>query len=83
MVSPSLLNATARRVFDGLAHRVASAGEPFQTFFDPLSLQDSLRAMGFGQIEDLGPEELNERYFRGSTDGLGVGSLAHILYARG
>jgi len=82
MVPPSLLTATARRGFDLLAHRVASAGEPFRTFFDPPSLQESLRGMGFGGIEDLGPEELNERYFRKRADGLRVGSLAHVLYAR-
>jgi methyltransferase (TIGR00027 family) len=82
MISPSLLNPTARRALDGLASRVALAGEPFQTFFDPSSLKNSLRAMGFGQIEDLGPEELNDRYFRARTDGLRVDSLSHVMNAR-
>ena len=82
MISPSLLDPTARRALDGLAHRVAQAGEPFQTFFDPSSLKNSLRAMGFGQIEDLGPEELNDRYFRERKDELRVGSLSHVMNAR-
>ena len=82
MISPSLLNPTARRAFDSLACRVALAGEPFQTFFDPSSLEKSLKAMGFAQIEDLGPEELNDRYFRGRTDELRVGSLSHVMDAR-
>jgi methyltransferase (TIGR00027 family) len=82
MISPSLLDSTARRGFDGLAHRVASVGETFRTFFDPSLLQDSLRAIGFEQIEDLGPEELNDRYFQRGTDELRVGSLAHVMYAR-
>jgi methyltransferase (TIGR00027 family) len=81
MISPSLLNATARQAYDNLAHRVALAGEPFQTFFDPSSLKSSLSAMGFGQIDDLGPEELNARYFQGRLDQLRVGSLSHVMNA--
>lgn len=82
MISPSLLHPTARRALDNLARRVAIAGEPFQTFFDPSSLKNSLRVMGFGQIEELGPEELNGRYFRARTDELRAGSLAHVMNAR-
>jgi methyltransferase (TIGR00027 family) len=81
MISPSLLNPTARQAFDRLAHRVALAGEPFQTFFEPSLLKSSLMAMGFGQIEDLGPEVLNARYFQGRPDQLKVGSLAHVMNA--
>ncbi|HQN17989.1 MAG TPA: SAM-dependent methyltransferase [Syntrophobacteraceae bacterium] len=81
-ISPSLLEPTARLVFDRLAHRVALAGEPFQTFFDPSLLENSLRVMGFGEVEDMGPGELNARYFQGRTDQLRVGSLAHIMIAR-
>ncbi len=82
MISPGLLNATARKALDGLAEHVASAGEPFKTFFDPPSLEKDLRAMGFGQIEDMGPEELNARYFQGREDGLHVGGLSHVVIAR-
>lgn len=82
MILPSLLSPTARLAFDRLAHRVASAGEPFQTFFDPSSLRSSLRAMGFVQIEDIEPEEMNARYFRERTDKLRVGNLANVMNAR-
>jgi O-methyltransferase involved in polyketide biosynthesis len=82
MILPSLLDPTARRAFDALAYRVALAGEPFRTFFDPSSLKSSLRSMGFGQIEDIEPEEMNERYFQGRADSLRVGNLAHIMNAR-
>lgn len=81
MISPSLLNLTARKAFDGLAHRVAQAGEPFQTFFDPASLKTTLRDIGFGQIEDIDPEEMDARYFQGRTDNLRVGRLAHVMNA--
>jgi methyltransferase (TIGR00027 family) len=82
MILPSLLSPAARRAFDSLAHRVASAGEPFQSFFDPPSLKSNLLAMGFGQAEDVTPEEMNSRYFHGRTDGLRFGSLAHVMNAR-
>jgi methyltransferase (TIGR00027 family) len=81
MISPALLNPAAREALDSLANRVASAGEPFRSFFDPSLLKDSLKEMGFGQIEDVGPEELNTRYFRERTDELRAGSLAHVMNA--
>jgi methyltransferase (TIGR00027 family) len=82
MISPSLLSPTASLAFESLAHRVAMAGEPFRTFFDPSSLKTSLVAMGYGQVEDITPEEMNARYFQGRTDKLRVGSLAHLMNAR-
>jgi len=81
-ISPSLLTPVQRLAFDNLAQRVALAGEPFQSFFDPTLLKHSLREMGFGEVEDLGPDELNARYFQGRTDGLKVGSLGHVMSAR-
>ena len=81
MISLSLLNSTSRRAFDSLAHRIALAGEPFLTFFDPSSLKKSLKAMGFRQIDDLGPDELNGLYFQARADELRVGSLAHVMNA--
>jgi O-methyltransferase involved in polyketide biosynthesis len=82
MISPSLLNPTERMVFDSLAHRVALSGEPFQTFFDPSSLKVTLRAMGFGQIEDIEPEEMDARYFLRRTDKSRVGKIARMINAR-
>jgi methyltransferase (TIGR00027 family) len=82
MIAPSMLSSNAQKVFDGLAQRVASAGEPFQTFFEPLLLERNLREMGFGQIEDMTPEKMDARYFKGRTDGLRVGKLSHIMHAR-
>jgi methyltransferase (TIGR00027 family) len=81
-ISPSLLTAAQRSAFDALARRVASAGEPWRTFFDPEILTRDLRAMGFRYVEDNGPEELNVRYFNNRKDGLRVGSLSHVMNAR-
>jgi methyltransferase (TIGR00027 family) len=82
VLSPSLLTPVQRSRFDAIAQRVASAGEPWQTFFDPGLLAMDLRAMGFGYSEDNGPEEINARYFDGRKDGLRVGSLSHIMKAQ-
>jgi methyltransferase (TIGR00027 family) len=82
ILSPSLLTAAQRSRFDALAQRVASVGEPWQTFFDPALLTRELRAMGFGYVEDNGPEEINARYFKDRRDGLRVGSLSHLMKAQ-
>jgi methyltransferase (TIGR00027 family) len=82
MVSPSLLTPAQQSRLDRLSGRVASAGEPWQTYFDPESLTRDLRAMGFGYVEDKGPEEINARYFKNRKDGLRVGSLSHIMNAQ-
>ena len=82
MISPSLLNPAQRSRFDALAQRVASVGEMWQAFFDPGLLSRDLRAMGFGYVEDNGPEEINTKYFKDRKDGLRVGSLSHLMKAR-
>jgi methyltransferase (TIGR00027 family) len=82
MISPSLLTPAQQSRLDGLSRRVASAGEPWQAFFDPGLLTRDLRAMGFGYVEDKGPEEINTRYFKNRKDGLRVGSLSHIMNAQ-
>lgn len=77
------LNEAERLAFDNLARRVAAAGEPFQTFFDPPALTEELRRMGFRQIEDLGSTVINARYFQNRTDGLALmGDAAHLLCAQ-
>jgi hypothetical protein len=82
MISPSLLTPAQRSRFDAISRRVASAGEPWQAFFDPELLRRDLRAMGFGYVDDKGPAEINARYFKDRKDGLRVGSLSHLMKAR-
>ena len=61
--SLSLLGRLALRV---MMRRVAAAGEPFRTFFDPPALKARLLAIGFHGIEDLGADEINAALFRRS-----------------
>ena len=72
-----------RLAHDRLSRRVAAAGEPFRTFFTPGELRARLQRAGFRDVEDLGPDELNARYFQGRRDGLRVrGALARLAAAR-
>ncbi len=52
------------------AHRAATAGEPWRTFFTADALAAALRALGFASVDFLGPDEAEARYFRGRRDGL-------------
>jgi methyltransferase (TIGR00027 family) len=80
-LEPTTLNPLGRKAFNALAERVAAAGEPFQLFFTPESLQAELRRAGFRNVEQLDYGQINERYFRDRADGLklspiNVGMLA-------
>jgi len=80
-IPPSSLPLLQRAVYRYLARRVAAAGEPFHTFFDPSELAAILREAGFARVEDLGPSEINDRYFSGRADGLRVGSAGRLVRA--
>ncbi len=81
-ISPSLLGPLERKIFDLLARRVVTAGEPFESFFDPSQLKSNLHTMGFENVDDLNNDGINERYFRGRTDGFKVGGFGRIMNAR-
>jgi methyltransferase (TIGR00027 family) len=82
-VPRSSLPEDSQLAFDALACRVAAAGEPFQTFFDPQELAADLQRTGFRHLEDLDANEINSRYFSDRADGLSVrGSLGHLASAK-
>ncbi len=56
------LDSAARAARDAMARRVAEAGEPWITHFDPPELRRSLHELGFGATEDLGGDALHARY---------------------
>ncbi len=79
----SSLNWMGRLAFDVMSRRVATAGEPFRTFFEPSALSARLLQMGFHSIEDLGAEEINSRYFKNRADGLRMaGSIGRLMSAQ-
>lgn len=82
VVPPSSQKILRRLVFRLLSKKVGSFGEPWQTFYDPSSLKTGLKDIGFTQAEDIGPEEINARFFKNRTDGLIVGNFGHFMKAR-
>jgi methyltransferase (TIGR00027 family) len=76
---PESLSPARRAAFAARAARVAGLGEPWQTYFWPDEIERILHA--FGDLEDLGPAQLAERFFHRAdlppdTPG------GHILHAR-
>ena len=81
-VERAALGFMERMALDALSRRVASAGEPFQLFFDLERLVEDLKKMGFSQVERLGRDEINARYFANRPDKLRVrGGLGQLLSA--
>ena len=76
-----LLDSTAGPMQEARA-RVAAAGEPWVSGFDPRELGSDLRGAGLELLEDLGPEELGARYCTGRTDGLTPSPSSHVAHAR-
>ena len=81
IAEPSKADRVARAAFDGLAAHAAAQGEPWITSFEPPELALELAAAGLALVEDLGPAQSIERYFRGRTDGLRPGSAGHLARA--
>jgi O-methyltransferase involved in polyketide biosynthesis len=77
-----MLSERQRSARESLESRVVAIGEPWITYFDPVSLARDLRGMGFTQVEDFGPEEAKDRYFKDRTDGLRIGGSGRLMKAR-
>jgi methyltransferase (TIGR00027 family) len=81
-VAPERLGPAARMALATFVDRAERAGEPWIGFHDPEELARRLQQMGFSEIEDLGREAINQRYFANRTDDLHVGSIGRIVIAR-
>jgi methyltransferase (TIGR00027 family) len=65
---PSAMPAAQAAAYRRRAKRVEAIGEPWRTQFEPAALHARLTALGFGEIEDLGPTEINILYFGAPAD---------------
>jgi methyltransferase (TIGR00027 family) len=64
-----------------LMHAVAQqVGEPMKSGFNPQTLAGELSSVGLELIENLGPAEIEQRYFQGRTDSLHA--FEHVQFAR-
>jgi methyltransferase (TIGR00027 family) len=82
VVSPSLMEFSHRIFFRALTYRMALVGEPWVGFFDPKSLAADLKTMGFSDMEDIGSDGINARFFDNREDKLKVGRYGHLMKAK-
>ena len=61
---------------------LAERGEPWRSFFEPGPLKTDLAALGFTTVEDLGPDDINQRFLADRADGLKSGPVGRIVIAR-
>jgi methyltransferase (TIGR00027 family) len=60
---PATFPPEQRASHDLRAARVAGIGEAWVSYFEADELRSKLLAMGFSEVEDLGPQQIVERYF--------------------
>jgi methyltransferase (TIGR00027 family) len=80
-LSSALMPPQAAAVYRSLADHVARVGEPWLSSFEPAVLATSLKQFGFAVREDLGPQQINARYFGDRTDNLRVRGRGRIMHA--
>ncbi|RQS60993.1 class I SAM-dependent methyltransferase [Burkholderia sp. Bp8963] len=81
VVTPSLLTPMERLGMELVRAKVAESGEPWKTCFDPASLADKLRSLGFGEANNVSPENLNDIYLTGRKDGFRMGNTLRLMHA--
>jgi methyltransferase (TIGR00027 family) len=77
---PDSLSPEARALHAKRAARVEALGEAWVTHFEAEPLRARLMALGFSEVEDLGPPEIVSRYFPNRTDAA-PGKGGHLLRA--
>jgi methyltransferase (TIGR00027 family) len=81
VVPPSSQSFLRRLVFFLLSKKVKKAGKPWKNFYESNSLMKDLRKIGFTDVQDTGPEEINALFFKNRTDKLLVGNFGHLMKA--
>ena len=82
MMPPGRLPLLRRIGFHFVAWRVARAGEPWKTWFEPGDLARELHAMGFARLEDMDGVALDQRYFGGREKHVNGMSAGRVMTAR-
>lgn len=82
IVQPSLLAPMEKMGLEMIAAKLAAGGEPLKTFFDPVQLEERMRARGFRTAASIRPEQLTERYLKNRADGAQAGNVTRLMHAR-
>lgn len=77
---PASLSLEVRTAHDRRAAHVAGLGEAWVSYFEKDKLCDKLMALGFSEVEDLGPPQIASLYFPSRADSL-PDKGGHILHA--
>ena len=78
---PASLSPEIRARHERRARRVADLGEAWVSYFEPDRLHANLVAVGFSEIEDLGPAQIVARYFPGRAGSL-PDKGGHVIRAK-
>jgi methyltransferase (TIGR00027 family) len=79
-VPASTMNPVEKVITEIIAQHLAAMGEPWISAFEPGALGDTVRGLGFREVDIHQPDDLNRRYFYRRKDGLRCGG--RILCAR-
>jgi methyltransferase (TIGR00027 family) len=79
MTPPHRLPWLRRLGFHLVARRVAAAGEPWRTWFEPEDVMRELTSLGFARFEDLDGAALDRRYFGGRERRVGGMSTGRVM----
>lgn len=66
-----------------LAERVARAGEPFRSSFEPGELASAAKTLGCRDVVRYAQAELEARYLAARADGLRLGPIGQMMLVRG
>jgi methyltransferase (TIGR00027 family) len=78
----TLANPVERVISTFVEQGIAQRGEPFRSAFEPEALARTVQALGYREVIDLGPAELNARLFARRRDGLSIGGTSRVMVAR-
>ena len=82
LVSPFSLTLFQRLVYSAKAYQSKFIAEPFKSSFDPNTIENNLKDLGFSEAIDIGPDFINERYFGNRADNLSVHGFMHLVKAQ-
>jgi len=80
-IPPSMWALEDRQALLRVSRIIERRGEALKSFFEPDAFQDEISHLGYQIIENISPDELNNKYFLNRTDGLMTHSAAYNIHA--